>query len=82
MVGLVQYQVSGWFRERSSEVSNCCTLGELMKSTHHQIAFFILLRYTEGPMNLNWNTIMKTITENYEGFLEDGGWTFLEPVRQ
>lgn len=38
------------------------------------------LRYTEGPVNLNWRTIMKTITDDYEGFLEDGGWKFLEEV--
>jgi hypothetical protein len=25
---------------------------------------------------------MKTITDDYEGFLEDGGWKFLEEVRR
>ena len=36
------------------------------------------LKFTEGPLNLNWKTIMKTINEDYPGFLETGGWTFLE----
>jgi len=35
------------------------------------IAFF------EGPVNLNWSAIMKTINENPAAFFEDGGWKFL-----
>ena len=36
------------------------------------------IKYTEGPLNLNWRAIMKTVTEDYSGFLESGGWNFLE----
>ena len=33
--------------------------------------------YTEGPLNLNWATIMKTVTADPHQFFVDGGWTFL-----
>lgn len=29
--------------------------------------------------SLNWAKIMKTITDDPEGFFESGGWTFLDP---
>ncbi|KAG8932667.1 FACT complex subunit spt16 [Tulasnella sp. 418] len=31
----------------------------------------------EGPVNLNWGTIMKTINENPYEFFKEGGWAFL-----
>ncbi|CAF1037590.1 unnamed protein product [Rotaria sp. Silwood1] len=34
--------------------------------------------YTEGPQSLNWAKIMKTITDDLNGFFAQGGWTFLE----
>ncbi|XP_075220369.1 SPT16 homolog, facilitates chromatin remodeling subunit dre4 [Lycorma delicatula] len=37
------------------------------------------IRYTEGIQSLNWAKIMKTITDDSEGFFENGGWTFLDP---
>ncbi|KAL7754343.1 FACT complex subunit spt16 [Sorochytrium milnesiophthora] len=35
--------------------------------------------YTEGPVNLNWNAIMKTINDDPAAFFEEGGWSFLQP---
>ncbi|KAI9468691.1 FACT complex subunit spt16 [Coemansia sp. RSA 1290] len=35
------------------------------------------LPFTEGPVNLNWTQIMKTVTRDPVGFYEDGGWSFL-----
>ena len=32
---------------------------------------------SEGPLNLNWSTIMKTITADPHQFFADGGWSFL-----
>ncbi|KAJ8303246.1 hypothetical protein KUTeg_019642 [Tegillarca granosa] len=37
------------------------------------------VRYTEGIQSLNWTKIMKTITDDPEGFFDSGGWTFLDP---
>lgn len=37
------------------------------------------LRYTEGVQSLNWTKIMKTITDDPEGFFDNGGWSFLDP---
>ncbi|GJQ84567.1 putative FACT complex subunit [Trypoxylus dichotomus] len=37
------------------------------------------IRYSEGIQSLNWVKIMKTITDDPEGFFESGGWTFLDP---
>lgn len=28
---------------------------------------------------MNWVKIMKTITDDPEGFFDSGGWTFLDP---
>ncbi|KAB8356399.1 hypothetical protein FH972_023982 [Carpinus fangiana] len=33
--------------------------------------------YSEGPLNLNWFTIMKTVTADPHTFFVDGGWSFL-----
>ena len=33
--------------------------------------------YSEGPLNLNWGTIMKTVTADPHQFFADGGWSFL-----
>lgn len=33
--------------------------------------------FTEGPLNLNWSTIMKTVAADPYGFFADGGWSFL-----
>ncbi|KAH7727557.1 FACT complex subunit SPT16 [Aphelenchoides avenae] len=35
------------------------------------------IRYSEGPISLNWNNIMKTIVDDPEAFFENGGWNFL-----
>jgi len=37
------------------------------------------IRYTEGVQSLNWTKIMKTITDDPEGFFDNGGWSFLDP---
>ncbi|CAG9825429.1 unnamed protein product [Phaedon cochleariae] len=37
------------------------------------------IRYAEGVQSLNWVKIMKTITDDPEGFFDNGGWTFLDP---
>lgn len=33
--------------------------------------------FTEGPLNLNWGTIMKTVISDPHQFFVDGGWSFL-----
>ncbi|MCJ1257673.1 FACT complex subunit spt16 [Lignoscripta atroalba] len=33
--------------------------------------------YSEGPLNLAWGTIMKTVTADPHQFFADGGWSFL-----
>ncbi|KAF1983849.1 transcription elongation complex subunit [Aulographum hederae CBS 113979] len=33
--------------------------------------------FSEGPLNLNWAQIMKTITTDPHNFFEEGGWGFL-----
>ncbi|KAL7270396.1 FACT complex subunit spt16 [Rhizina undulata] len=33
--------------------------------------------FTEGPLNLNWPTIMKTVISDPHQFFKDGGWSFL-----
>ena len=33
--------------------------------------------FSEGPLNLNWSTIMKTVIADPHQFFADGGWSFL-----
>ncbi|KAH6655439.1 FACT complex subunit-domain-containing protein [Truncatella angustata] len=35
------------------------------------------IAFTEGPLNLNWPTIIKTVTADTHQFFIDGGWSFL-----
>lgn len=35
------------------------------------------IAYTEGPLNLNWSMIMKTVIADPHQFFKDGGWSFL-----
>ncbi|KAH9319247.1 hypothetical protein KI387_021016, partial [Taxus chinensis] len=35
------------------------------------------IKYYESRMNLNWRPILKTITDDPDKFIEDGGWEFL-----
>lgn len=35
------------------------------------------ISYSEGPLNLNWGMIMKTVTSDPHQFFKDGGWSFL-----
>lgn len=35
------------------------------------------MAYTEGPLNLNWATIMKTVSTDPHSFFKEGGWSFL-----
>lgn len=34
--------------------------------------------YSEGPLNLNWATIMKTVIQDPHEFFKEGGWSFLD----
>ncbi|KAK3360147.1 transcription elongation complex subunit [Lasiosphaeria hispida] len=36
------------------------------------------ISFSEGPLNLNWSVIMKTVTANTHQFFVDGGWGFLQ----
>ncbi|KAK0616070.1 FACT complex subunit-domain-containing protein [Bombardia bombarda] len=36
------------------------------------------IAFSEGPLNLNWSVIMKTVTHNTHQFFVDGGWGFLQ----
>ncbi|KAH8178958.1 FACT complex subunit (SPT16/CDC68) domain-containing protein [Sarocladium implicatum] len=36
------------------------------------------IAFSEGPLNLNWPTIMKTVTADTHQFFVDGGWSFLQ----
>ena len=34
--------------------------------------------YTEGPISLNWQTVLSQIRSDIGGFIEGGGWSFLK----
>lgn len=35
------------------------------------------ISFTDGPLNLNWQAIMKTVTSDPHEFFKSGGWSFL-----
>ncbi|EEF29061.1 FACT complex subunit SPT16 [Ricinus communis] len=35
------------------------------------------IKYYESKLNLNWRQILKTITDDPQSFIDDGGWEFL-----
>ena len=35
------------------------------------------IKYYESRLNLNWRQILKTITDDPQSFIENGGWEFL-----
>ncbi|CAH8569723.1 unnamed protein product [Heterobilharzia americana] len=37
------------------------------------------LFYAEATKSLNWSKLMKTILDDPEGFIEQGGWSFISP---
>lgn len=48
-------------------------LRELIGNGHSSVD----IPLSEGPVNLNWGPIMKTINEDPYDFFQGGGWTFL-----
>lgn len=67
-----------------AQVSTVKSLDRLSINVHNPIMFLICcsscdIRYSEGIQSLNWSKIMKTITDDPDGFFESGGWTFLDP---
>lgn len=38
----------------------------------------IEMKFFESKVNLNWKNILKSIKEDPEGFIEQGGWSFLD----
>ena len=38
----------------------------------------IEMKFFESKVNLNWKTILKTIKDDPEGFVDSGGWSFLD----
>ena len=52
-----------------------CLLGEWM----NVLCSSCDIRYSEGIQSLNWPKVMKAITDDPEGFFDNGGWSFLNP---
>ena len=40
------------------------------------------IKFYQGPINLQWPRIMKTIAEDPADFFQSGGWSFLEPEEE
>lgn len=34
--------------------------------------------YSETKINMDWNEVLREIKGNLQGFVEDGGWAFLQ----
>jgi len=67
------------FKDYSRKVSN---INAIPTSSLDSIKGWLTqaeIRYTEGPISLNWTKIMKTIVEDPKHFFETGGWSFLDP---
>lgn len=49
----------------------------LVDNIHQGIRSSVDIPLAEGPVNLNWNPIMKHVNENPYDFFSTGGWGFL-----
>lgn len=62
------------------DVKNWLECVQLATSTTHVANLYISsvdIPLSEGPINLNWGTIMKTVNESPHDFFQSGGWSFL-----
>lgn len=75
--GLKNFDMVFVFKDFSRPVTHISTIP--MESLEDVKAWLtdVDIPISEGPVNLNWPTIMKTINSDPYGFFQDGGWSFL-----
>ncbi|GMF06295.1 unnamed protein product [Ambrosiozyma monospora] len=75
--GLKNFDLVFVFKDFSKPVVHISTIP--MESLEDVKAWLtdVDIPYSEGTVNLNWGTIMKTIQADPYQFFVDGGWTFL-----
>lgn len=75
--GLKNFDLVFVFKDFSRSVVHISTIP--MESLEDVKAWLtdVDIPYSEGPVNLNWPTIMKTIQSDPYTFFQDGGWSFL-----
>ncbi|KAG0688947.1 FACT complex subunit spt16 [Pichia californica] len=75
--GLKNFDLVFVFKDFSRSVVHISTIP--MESLEDVKAWLtdVDIPYSEGPVNLNWPTIMKTIQSDPYNFFQDGGWSFL-----
>lgn len=75
--GLKNFDMVFVFKDFQRPVSQISTIP--MESLEDVKAWLtdVDIPYSEGPVNLNWGTIMKTINADPYQFFKDGGWSFL-----
>jgi len=67
------------FKDYNKKVMMCTSIPMTMLDHVKEWLNSVDIKYTEGVQSLNWQKIMKTITDDPEGFFEGGGWGFLDP---
>jgi len=67
------------FKDYHKKVMMCTSIPMTMLDHVKEWLNSVDIKYTEGVQSLNWQKIMKTITDDPEGFFEGGGWGFLDP---
>ncbi|KAI0464257.1 hypothetical protein LJB42_001863 [Komagataella kurtzmanii] len=75
--GLKNFDLVFVFKDFSKPVVHINTIPIEMLEFVKQWLTDVDIPYSEGAVNLNWGTIMKTIQADPYEFFENGGWSFL-----
>lgn len=66
------------WKDINKEVARIDTVPSQSLETIKDWLTSIEMKYYESKVNLNWKNILKSIKEDPEGFVESGGWNFLD----
>lgn len=66
------------WKDINKEVARIDTVPSQSLETIKDWLTSIEMKYYESKVNLNWKNILKSIREDPEGFVESGGWNFLD----
>ena len=66
------------WKDLSRDVARIDTIQSQSLETIKDWMTSIEMKFYESKVNLNWKNILKSIKEDPEGFVESGGWNFLD----
>lgn len=75
--GLKQFDLVFVYKDYNKQVTHINSIPMIQLDSVKDWLNEMDIPYYEGPVNLNWATIMKTVVANPHEFFSSGGWSFL-----